>query len=319
MANVGVIPLGTGDAPPRVVDALLGALCFGDAYVGLYDETDYLRFANEAFLSAFGVRAGEDITFSEIILRAHRQKTSVRIAAADPHAFIIDAQLRCRVLAQAPRQRAFPVDFVNGAWYWCTETLLPNGWIVLSGSNITALKKTEKNLEEARDRAVLLSHVDELTGIPNRRFSMTRLDKLMERAKVSQSPLSVALLDLDYFKTINDTYGHDAGDEALRRFARHCTSCVRASDFFGRIGGEDFILLLPNTLPIVAQQIIERTLHTLANLPADGRDGQTIRLTFSAGVAQFEGHERREDLIARADAALYCAKVSGRAQVHIHT
>ncbi|WP_244815361.1 hypothetical protein [Caballeronia sp. Lep1P3] len=143
--------------------ALQASLSVGDAFVGVYDDRDFLRYANDAFLRAFELKAGEVATFSSIIQDAARQKKGVRIEAGNPLGFIADVQVRRRLLAQPPRQRTFPVDFVDGRWFWCTETLLANRWIVLSGTDITSLKKTERELESERDRALLMSGVESLS------------------------------------------------------------------------------------------------------------------------------------------------------------
>jgi diguanylate cyclase (GGDEF)-like protein len=303
---------------PALVSALVQAFSVGSAFVGIYDEQDYLRYANDAFLNAFSIETGQTVTFSSIILDAARSGRGVRIEASDPLAFIDDAQKRRRVLAQAPRQRSFAVDFMTDQWFWCTETLLENGWIVLTGADITPLKQEEMVLSAERDRALLLSGVDELTGVPNRRSILARLDAMLHGTAADDPGLCVALLDLDHFKSINDTFGHETGDTALRHFAQHGALALAAPIQLGRLGGEEFLALFPAASCDEAKQLLERILLMMppvsSRLPAHVQ----IRLTFSAGLAQPRAGETRDDLLARADQALYRAKQLGRSRVEIY-
>jgi diguanylate cyclase (GGDEF)-like protein len=312
-----IILLKDESGTPEHFSALLRAFSVGNAFIGIYDDSDYLRYANEAFLRAFCLTEGEVATFASIVRDAAHNKRGARIEASDPEAFIEDAQMRRRILAQAPRQRTFPVDFVDDRWFWCTETLLPDGWIVLTGADITKLKEEELLLSAERDHALILSGVDELTGVPNRRSALSRLDSMLDTALSEQTPLCVALLDLDHFKSINDTFGHETGDTALRQFAQHCLGSLGNPSHVGRLGGEEFVLLFPNVSCDDVKAALEVMLLTMmpvsSRLPAHVR----ITLTFSAGIAQAEPGDSRDDLLARADKALYKAKQNGRSRVEI--
>ncbi|SAK98167.1 PAS/PAC sensor-containing diguanylate cyclase [Caballeronia temeraria] len=301
----------------EAIIALVAAVVSGDSFLGIYDEEDYLRFANDAFLAAFNLNAGEVATFSSIILDAARDKKGVRIDAADPPSFVKDVQLRRRVATTHPRQCAFPVDFTNDTWYWCTETLLPSGWIVLSGSDMTILKMSERELVASRDKALWLSQVAELTEVPNRRFLLDTLDELMRRATIEGTDLSVALLDLDHFKQINDRFGHEAGDCVLRHFAAHCGASIRDRGFVGRLGGEEFVVVLPRTKVDAAKNALDGLLRSLPVTTLHDRRSETISVSFSAGVTDVRKGERRKDVLLRADKALYLAKQTGRARVEI--
>jgi diguanylate cyclase len=146
-----------------------------------------------------------------------------------------------------------------------------------------------------------LARVDELTGLPNRRAWAAELPIAIERARRGGLPLSIAMIDLDFFKRFNDRYGHLAGDQLLKGAAAAWREQVRAVDQLARFGGEEFILLLPAATTTEAAQVVER-------LRAATPEGQT----FSAGVATWDGIEDSDKLIARADAALYRAKEGGR-------
>jgi len=154
---------------------------------------------------------------------------------------------------------------------------------------------------------------DRLTGIPNRETLLAVLGDEVERAVRHYKPLSVAFIDIDRFKRINDTYGHNSGDAVLRQVARLVADGVRVNDTFGRYGGEEFMLILPETLPDDAVRLAEelRALvqHEALRIPGD----QTVRVTISVGIAGGRGPELQLDtLVDRADAAMYAAKSLGR-------
>ncbi|WP_086972904.1 sensor domain-containing diguanylate cyclase [Caballeronia glebae] len=238
-AHREIIRVDAASDRPALFTTLLHAFSHGGALLGVYDENDYLRYANESFLRMFELEAGQVVTFSDIIINAAHSGRTVRIEASDPLVFVADAQSRRRCHVRDAPQRSFPVDFVNDQWFWCTETLLPNGWIVLTGADITSLKRTERLLSAQRDDALRLSGVDELTGVPNRRFTTAWLDSVLLDRPLGSCPVSVALLDLDHFKSINDTFGHETGDVALRHFAQYCVASLPSRCLFGRLGGEE--------------------------------------------------------------------------------
>jgi diguanylate cyclase (GGDEF)-like protein len=135
-------------------------------------------------------------------------------------------------------------------------------------------------------------------------------------------PLAVALVDIDHFKVVNDTYGHLAGDKALRAVTDAMRSQLRGSDMAGRFGGEEFVLLLPQAREQDALNVAERLRAHIASLsiPVDDDDetGPCIRLTISVGVASLDGESRElTDLLAAADSALYHAKETGRNKTHV--
>lgn len=312
-----VISVSADSAAPELVRLLLASSTSGPSLLGVYDDDDFLRYANETFMRAFRIRAGQVATFSSLILDAAKNGRTLRIETADAQTFIADAQMRRRGSISAPRQRSFPVDFVDGRWFWCTETLFPDGWIVLVGADITVLKKHESVLSHERDQALLLSGLDELTGVPNRRAAFARLDGLLASPPVSGHHVCVALIDLDHFKSINDTFGHETGDAALRHFAQHCIHSLPSDSIFARLGGEEFLVAFPNAAGAQAKDILNVLLHGIppvtSRLPAQIQ----ITLTFSAGLAEAHAGASRDELISRADRALYSAKRLGRCRVEI--
>jgi len=162
-----------------------------------------------------------------------------------------------------------------------------------------------------------LAMTDPLTGIANRRGFEAAARRALARARRTRDAVSLVLADIDHFKKINDTWGHDIGDEALRVFGRHLTKDLRAGDLVGRIGGEEFALTLPGVTQEGARKIAERLRVELAgvDVPIATR---TLVMTASFGVAAADPDgEALEELIRRADAALYSAKEAGRNQVMV--
>lgn len=171
-------------------------------------------------------------------------------------------------------------------------------------------------LKEAYKRIEELAELDELTGSFNRRCIMRMLDDEIARAHRTKTPFSVALIDLDWFKRINDAYGHPTGDEVLRTFAITVFANIRNIDRFGRYGGEEFLLILPETPHHTAARILDRQREIIAGLDWSAFS-PGMRVTISAGVAMLNPEEAADALLARADSALYKAKAQGRNRIAI--
>lgn len=184
----------------------------------------------------------------------------------------------------------------------------------LYGSSMRELLYRRSNdLAAANARIEELAQLDELTGAYNRRYIMKCLGG--EIAKVQRGARGcVALIDLDHFKLINDRFGHPAGDDVLRRFTSSILANIRMVDKLGRYGGEEFLLVLPDTNVDQAMQIAERLRDMIAAIdwPSISPD---LALTLSAGLSEIASNDTPEDLLARADRALYRAKDAGRNRV----
>jgi diguanylate cyclase len=169
------------------------------------------------------------------------------------------------------------------------------------------LKAANKRIEE-------LAELDELTGSFNRRCIMRMLDDEIARAHRIKAPCSIALIDLDWFKRVNDAYGHPTGDEVLRTFAITVFANIRNIDRFGRYGGEEFLLVLPETPTDVAARILDRLRAIIADLDWSAFS-PGMRVTISAGVTTLHADESADTFLARADRALYAAKARGRNRI----
>jgi len=163
------------------------------------------------------------------------------------------------------------------------------------------------------------SRTDAKTGLLNARTWESEAEAEVARAVRARMALAVAVLDIDWFKHVNDTYGHLFGDEVLKEIARCLPGVLREYDSAGRFGGEEFVLLLPHTRAVDAFRIADRVRDHISGLSLHTSDGQSVRVTVSVGVAALDAGSRRElsELLAAADAALYRAKRDGRNQVQM--
>lgn len=184
-------------------------------------------------------------------------------------------------------------------------------------SHLQTVKTDTQQLNEELTRVHLLSLTDDLTGLPNRRAFMRRLEDEVGRVQRYGSPLALALLDLDDFKAVNDKYGHTAGDEVLRCFAANMLSTFRHHDMVARYGGEEFAILLPNTDAEGVMHALRKVQKRTTESHYSYNNVAAPMPTFSAGVALYSSGESFTSLIERADAALYRAKNLGRNRFEI--
>jgi diguanylate cyclase (GGDEF)-like protein len=294
--------------------ALLKALGGGQMLIAIYDAEDRLVFSNPTFNRAFHLEGGaHQMTFSDLILHAATHRCGPRIDSGDTLEFIADAQTRRR---KEPGQRRFATDLLDGRWFWMTETFLETGWVIVVGSEISELKQNEQALILARDRAMQEAQTDPLTSLANRRYTLAYLEQVISASVRANIPATIALIDLDRFKSINDSYGHAAGDAVLKDFADASRLTVRRSDFVGRIGGEEFLIVLPGATTDDASDVVERLRREACNRQVRTDAGALIGYSFSAGVCELTAADNSEAALRRADSALYAAKHAGRNCVH---
>jgi diguanylate cyclase (GGDEF)-like protein len=199
----------------------------------------------------------------------------------------------------------------------------PLGWfasvhfvaLLFEVGSATCLIAMVKERSEAKHKVAALT--DPLTGIANRRAFMTFAERVFSRSGRDKSPISLLVFDLDHFKAINDTFGHSTGDQALQIFAGVLSRLLRPSDFAGRIGGEEFAVVLPGC-DIEAAFAIANRVRAAFQGDAGFVDGQSIGATVSVGVASTSVQEQSlHDIIVNADTALYQAKSLGRNRVAV--
>jgi diguanylate cyclase (GGDEF)-like protein len=176
-----------------------------------------------------------------------------------------------------------------------------------------AINEISDKLSQTTDEAT----TDKLTGVANRRALLVELFNEVERANRYERPLSVAFVDIDHFKAVNDTYGHAAGDDVLRGVAQAISSNLRATDMVGRYGGEEFMLILTET-NVEEGAVLTEKLRTIVATERFAADGQSLSVTISIGIAGGIGARLTSDALVRdADAAMYSAKSLGRNQTYI--
>ncbi|WP_275790686.1 PleD family two-component system response regulator [Pararhizobium gei] len=189
----------------------------------------------------------------------------------------------------------------------------------LVARSLTQIRRKHCNdrLRASVKHTIELAVTDGLTGLHNRRYLDNHLRILIDRAAARGRPLSICMTDIDRFKSVNDTYGHDAGDEILRQFAQRVRSTVRGADLACRFGGEEFVVVMPDTPADAAVVIAERLRRIIEDRPFSLQNGEKIlSITASLGIATLNtGGDSPEALVKRADTALYQAKNNGRNRV----
>ena len=177
-----------------------------------------------------------------------------------------------------------------------------------------ALERKQTEMEAVIAQADEVSHTDSLTLLANRKQIIADLQRQVMFSERYQEPFSISMLDFDHFKKINDTYGHSVGDDVLRFVALQLRDHVRSPDIVGRYGGEEFLVLLPNSTIKAASEQAERLCELVRSTPIiSGK--HAIHMTISIGIAQYRIHQENwEQLLERSDQALYQAKKNGRDQ-----
>ena len=179
-------------------------------------------------------------------------------------------------------------------------------------------KRLQDRLQQNYQRSLSLALTDELTGLYNRRYLFAHLDELFERINHGGTGVAILLFDIDHFKRVNDTHGHAAGDDVLRELAARATKSVRSVDLVARLGGEEFVVVMPETDITSAAEVAERLRLAVSKEPfIVTATGKKLTVTVSIGVAASERGEDRDQLLERADHTLYSAKTGGRDRVII--
>ncbi|MDP3701794.1 MAG: diguanylate cyclase [Hylemonella sp.] len=275
----------------------------------IYDPSDRLVMRNQAVLDIYGtlkdqIEPGK--TFEEIT-RAGIERGVFDDAKGREEQWLAERTQRHKSPDGKPHELALD----NGHWLLYSEHRTPGGYIVGSRIDITERKRLEVELREQ-------ATTDALTGLPNRRHFLRRLEDELERVRRrTTSEACVLMLDLDHFKRINDQYGHAAGDSLLRHFSNLLRNELRATDTAGRMGGEEFAVILPGSALQAALGFAQRVCGKLAEHPMSF-GGHEVGITVSIGVASISDDDLSADaVLSRADRALYQAKDGGRNRVEL--
>ncbi len=286
--------------------ALRSALDQVDYGIVLLDREMRAQFINRTFRTMWRLsRRFADRKPAFVGLMYHgRDAKAFAVRADEMHDFVADRTARIR----AGDERPLDIRLANGEVICLRCKVLPEGGRMLTFANVTARVQRAEELEE-------LATTDALTGLYNRRQFMTLAEAEWVRYQRYGRPLSLLMLDIDFFKKINDTYGHDAGDKVIAAVAGVCRANKRGPDILARIGGEEFVLLLPETDCAGAHVHAERLREAICERPL-AIVGGSIPVTASVGVSEV----RRDmngipELIREADTALYQAKHTGRNRV----
>ena len=213
------------------------------------------------------------------------------------------------LVVQACRDLGFVEhNFFNYYWPPVASFVELLAIMVALGVQVARLRRQKKQAEHE-------AQTDPLTGIANRRSFYQLFEERLEQARRKDIPISLMIFDLDYFKQINDQYGHHVGDQALIMFCKIVSSELRTHDVFGRLGGEEFGLVVNEDLE-GAKASAERLCNIVATSVINAND-ELLELSVSIGVAESAESETTDDLVARADEALYSAKANGRNQVSV--
>jgi diguanylate cyclase (GGDEF)-like protein len=286
-----VLQNGAADMPPRDVAPLFKLRARANAALGNFRQS--YADLDESLRRTIAAHEG----------RRLRQSATLSARFEADQQLERNAQLNRELKASEDRQRE------QNRWSFIA---LGTGAVVITLLTLQIISSRRHR----RQLAELANH-DSLTGLPNRRRTYERGVAAMAKAASGQTPLTVAIIDLDHFKSINDRCGHAAGDKVLQQFAQACRQAMRGSDIFGRWGGEEFLLVMPGAPLDIALIALER-LRSLAAAIELPPSGVGLRVALSGGLASFDAEIRTlDELIARADAALYKAKHEGRDLVRV--
>ena len=277
----------------------------------LFDGGDTLRFANSAFRLALGIGPDDFPTWVELMRSGYHNASGTAIETTDFELWLRSARTRRGKLPF----RTIETSLTDGRWILTTETTLPGGWMLCVVTDVSELGIELRDLRQERDRALKSALSDELTGLGNRRYAMDSLSHMLGPNKAQA--LAVIIMDIDHFKAVNDRFGHASGDMVLKDFAGRLCAAGGRDDLIGRIGGEEFLLVLGGSRMLSAQSIMQTLLASLREA-SPLSDVPDFRYSCSAGIAFANPGESASDVLRRADTALYEAKNTGRNRVVVY-
>ncbi|HEY8580755.1 MAG TPA: GGDEF domain-containing protein, partial [Beijerinckiaceae bacterium] len=305
----------SSESRAQIFEILLAALDGAQAAVCLCDGEDRVRYANPAFNAAFFPNLPErPVDFIDAIAADISAGVGIKLESMTLEAFVARTKHRRR---HGARTFEFSVDMVDGSWWRVNDHRLDNGWTLVIATDVSSLKQEESRLRSAKADAEEAARTDVLTGLRNRRAGLEHAEAAFEEFRRNRLPLTVAIIDLDRFKAVNDRFGHEAGDRVLIGFASDLVAAKSESDIVCRLGGEEFMAVMPRTSPTRGARRLMNLRERLRPVLIAG-SVEPLRYSFSAGVTGARHYETFAAILARADAALYSAKVNGRDRIEVH-
>lgn len=286
-----------------------------DGY-GIYDKNDTLIYCNPAFAELNYHTKDQLIgkSFQEITRLNFLSGRGSKVDSGNLDVFLQYAQ----EIRRSRSFRLFEVDYLDGRWFLFSEQMNDNQDLLVQIKEITKQKVLQRGLETSIEKMSELALTDELTGCANRRGFVSSVESELSRCRRTGTSMTMALIDLDFFKKVNDQYGHQIGDAALQHVATLIKKQLRQYDILGRIGGEEFALFLSHTNQINAFHITDRIRNLVADTPLNIQD-KSIALSISIGIATQGCNTTFEQLYTESDYALYQAKDMGRNRVQQYT
>lgn len=289
-----------------VIDTMNGIIVF--------DGSDRIIFCNNAAARIYGLKNTSYLhekTFSQMATHCYHTNTGVIIDTDDLDTWLEYAKSKRR----SEKYRRFEIDLHDGSWHQISEQLVDNNCIVMISTDITDKKNAEARLTEMSEELFLLATTDALTNTFNRRHFIEQSRVEQSRCQREKYGYALLMLDLDSFKAVNDTYGHACGDAVLINTVKAIKLELRDYDLLGRMGGEEFAILLPNTTRSSALAISQRIRCSIENLKIECNK-HSIKATVSIGIAlDDDASIDLEEIFLIADKFLYHAKENGRNQV----
>jgi diguanylate cyclase (GGDEF)-like protein len=300
--------LPTNDIQKIIIDSLSST----KDGVGIFDKDDLLVFCNKTMAALFGLsqEAALNKSFSELCEHSFNSDQGVNIEAPSLEEWLEYTSLKRR----SCQFRTFETDTKEGKFFLVTEQIVHEDFLYTYLTDITEKKENENKLKALTKKLIKLASTDSLTNINNRRSFYEKSETEFNRSLRQQLPLSLLIIDLDNFKKVNDNFCHAAGDAVLKSFAKSVQLFLRQYDIFGRIGGEEFALLMPNTNLDSALIIAERIRKNVADECILLEDHK-LNISISIGLTEKTSLTSSiEEMLHQADKNLYKAKVNGKNQ-----
>ncbi|ALO42632.1 sensor domain-containing diguanylate cyclase [Pseudoalteromonas phenolica] len=281
--------------------------------VGMMDKYFVYQYCNNKMAELLGLPVKSILgrKQSEVISEMYAKSVGVKIDSDDLKAWLENVER----MQSSTTERQFITDTVDGRFFKMQRMTLSDGGHVVLGMDITELEVAKQQLTQLNEVLHEQATTDELTGLSNRRALFDKVTIEFNRAKRLLTPLSLLILDIDFFKKVNDNYGHPVGDRVISQVADVLQKEVREYDLVGRLGGEEYAVVLPNTDAKQAGVVAERMRLSIENTTIEGEQIH-IKVTCSFGVAEIcASHNDVDDVFLSADKALYKAKQNGRNKV----